>query len=390
VKQITRRNGLLGVLFAVTFAVVLIGCARAPSGQISSTDPFPATAHLVGMSFADQNDGIVIAEDCSTGGIGQAASACRSLPFTTSNGGQTWLAESRILLSPRAIQLVDAQNGWLIGSIGEQCGRVSCPNAIMETTDGGKSWQRAAMATSVLSDVRFVSAMNGWAVGQSCTPSNGCTGALVMTASGGQIWNNRPLPVSGQDIQLERAGTENAWAATIESGHAVIARTTDGGRTWQRLATPCQGSTITIDFPGEDEGWLVCNADLSADSSANVLYQSMDGAMSWQPVGIMRLDSMARHKTRIAAIDFISSEIGWAVDDQGHLAGSTDGGRIWTIRLNVTEPLVDVQFIGAKHGWVLGARHLWRTADGGKTWSQVSLNDAAIDHSRPARTGEIE
>jgi len=385
-NRIARR----AIVLSVFLVVVLSGCARSTSQSVASGELFPTSAHLVGMSFVDPNHGVIVAADCPTGANGQASAVCRTIPFTTSNGGQSWLAEGRILLSPRALQFVDAQNGWLIGSIGEQCGKDICPNAVMQTTDGGKSWVRAAMASAALSDVRFVSTMNGWAVGQGCVSATDCSGSLVSTISGGQIWNNQPLPVTGPRIQLARIGTADGWAAAISRGQAVLARTTDGGRTWERLTTPCRGSSVTIDFPAAGEGWLVCNGDQSTPKSSHVLYHSKDAGTSWQTVGPIQVGSGTGPLSAIAAIDFVSPQVGWAVDSGGHLIRSDDAGQNWTERLNAGEPLVGVQFIGETTGWALGTRHLWRTVDAGQTWNRASLSDATLDPQKPAAPGMSE
>ncbi|HUX87799.1 MAG TPA: YCF48-related protein, partial [Chloroflexota bacterium] len=319
-----------------------------------------------------------------------ASTVCRTIPFTTSNGGQTWLAEGRILLSPRRLQFVDAQNGWLIGSIGQQCGKDTCPNAVMQTTDGGKSWVRVAMASAALSDLRFVSRMNGWAVGQACVSATDCSGALVSTISGGQIWNNQGLPVTGQRIQLARIGTTDGWVAAIEHGQAVLARTTDGGRTWERLATPCRGTSVTIDFPEKGEGWLVCNGDAATSKPSNGLYHSQDDGAHWQPVGTIQVGADAASQAVITAIDFASPTVGWAVDAGGHLIETDDAGRSWIVRLNAGEPLDAIQFIGNTSGWVLGSRHLWRTVDAGQTWDEASLSAARLDPQKPVSPGMAE
>ena len=212
----------------------------------------------------------------------------------------------------------------------------------------------------------------------------------MLFRSGGQIWNNQPLPVTGQRIRLARIGTADGWAAAIEHGQAVLARTTDGGRTWERLATPCRGTSVTIDFPDKGDGWLACYGDETTSKPSNALYHSQDAGALWQPVGTIRVGSDATSPAAITAIDFVSAKVGWAVDAGGHLLETEDAGRSWSDRLNAGESLVAVQFIGDTSGWALGSRHVWRTVDAGQTWNEASMSDARLDPQKPAAPGMAE
>ncbi|WP_224240297.1 WD40/YVTN/BNR-like repeat-containing protein [Hyalangium gracile] len=57
-----------------------------------------------------------------------------------------------------------------------------------------------------------------------------------------------------------------------------------------------------------------------------------------------------------------------------HLLVSTDGGRKWSVRGPVPAPsATQVLAVSAEEAWVLGAFFLGRTADGGASWTEVSL-----------------
>ncbi len=70
-------------------------------------------------------------------------------------------------------------------------------------------------------------------------------------------------------------------------------------------------------------------------------------------------------------IDFVTTQIGWAIGKSGHLMRTTNGGESWFFQQTV--PAVDVEavdFIDSNHGWMAGAEgHIWISNNGGVTWS---------------------
>jgi hypothetical protein len=90
---------------------------------------------------------------------------------------------------------------------------------------------------------------------------------------------------------------------------------------------------------------------------------------------------------QIADAQLVAPGRGWALVD-GALLWTDDAGVSWTPIGSPTWPegsLLDVSFIDAAHGWAAvqpaqgGTLSLWRTSDGGKTWSagRLSMPEAA-------------
>jgi photosystem II stability/assembly factor-like uncharacterized protein len=78
-------------------------------------------------------------------------------------------------------------------------------------------------------------------------------------------------------------------------------------------------------------------------------------------------------KTTFTAVSTIRNKI-WAVGHDATIVASDDGGKSWSIQLQMPEldrPFLDVLFFDDQHGIALGAYGLfYRTRDGGTTWNK--------------------
>jgi len=71
---------------------------------------------------------------------------------------------------------------------------------------------------------------------------------------------------------------------------------------------------------------------------------------------------------------FADSSRGWIVGDQGHIWRSDDGGTTWSMQTSGTDAwLQRVQFLSGSVGWVVGGSGtILKTTNGGDTWSPQS------------------
>jgi photosystem II stability/assembly factor-like uncharacterized protein len=79
--------------------------------------------------------------------------------------------------------------------------------------------------------------------------------------------------------------------------------------------------------------------------------------------------------SRTDDIWFATAEIGWAVNSNGQILKTEDGGNNWVVQLQDTSVYLRcIGFAGTQFGWagtVSGARRLFTTRDGGATWTTV-------------------
>ena len=80
----------------------------------------------------------------------------------------------------RAVQFVDAKEGWSVGDDG----------LILHTIDGGQTWERQpSMVQASLRSVHFIDPYTGYAVGRESLPyGGGSAGVVLATTDGGEKW----------------------------------------------------------------------------------------------------------------------------------------------------------------------------------------------------------
>jgi len=73
-----------------------------------------------------------------------------------------------------------------------------------------------------------------------------------------------------------------------------------------------------------------------------------------------------------ASASFVSPDHGWALQQDGNVAETTDGGRTWHPVGSGAVGRGKIRFADAKHGYAFDDSRLLSTADGGRHWSSVS------------------
>lgn len=370
------------------FALVLVGCAGAAAPATG-----PAEVRLVAMSFLDPSRGWIAAKECAGG---EQSSACRVRIYRTEDGGITWARAARFLLTPRAIQFVGERTGWLLGSIGSTCGGQTCPNAIMLSTDGGLRWDRVSSLSARLLDVASKSPLDAIAVGELCSDQPDCGSVLIKTVSGGQSWNNQPLPLKGRDFRLTVPGPNLTIVSASSSDGELLATSADAGTTWRVARSPCLGQAQRLSFRGP-EGWMLCLAPPGGPVSGFSVFHSTDGGHTWseiaRPAPLTRTGPPSGDPSRpvTGSIAFPTSDRGWIVLGSGEVWRGADGGRSWTRAFETDERLTQIAFADPLHGWILGSQGVWRTADGGGSWQRVPVADRDWPIlPGPPRRGSVE
>lgn len=368
---------LAAFVAAVICLVVAMGCAPGSSPAASPTGPAAAQVDLVGLSAVDSSHVWAAARECA--GNQAQATACRTRVYRSSDGGATWAQTARFLLSPRSIAFVDPSTGWMVGAIGESCGSATCPNAVMLSTDAGARWDRVSTVSAELIDVATTSPLDAWALGELCSNESGCSPLLFRSTSGGQSWDSRLVPVDGRDFRLQRLDATTGLVGGMSDTEAVLARTRDRGATWQTSRTSCQGSDARFTFRTAEEGWLACVAPPGASRDSLDLYHTADAGQSWTRLTRLTTASASpptpdqAEAPPLPSFSFSSPTDGLLATGGGELFRTDDGGRTWQRLVQADEPLLQIEFTDARHGWLLGQQSIWRTVDGGKTWQKSSV-----------------
>ncbi len=210
---------------------------------------------------------------------------------------------------------------------------------------------------------------------------------LLFCAGVGACSGGQPTPADRDGAGGTPSGTvgwavgtplpEGSAGSGGSAAYGVILHTTDAGKTWTR-----QGDADSV--PNETLAGLgvlsVSEAWMTGTSRA---LSTTDGGTIWvahpYPAGTPDMASMWS----------VDSSVHWVVGYGGTVLLTTDGGAQWTTS-QVTLPTAQLQgvfalsaevaWVGGGLGYAENAEHVWRTIDGGKTWTlQYSVGYKAIE-----------
>jgi hypothetical protein len=205
-------------------------------------------------------------------------------------------------------------------------------------------------------------------------------GSLATAAGNGQSSTYEPLPEI-RDMQL--LSTDLGWSIR---GHRFL-WTADGGLTWKDITPRADASASLLSgfFLDERQGWLLFQ---DAKTGQLAVERTADGGDGWESYNLPASTSSGTPPIQSAFLSFIDAKNGWVAlklasssnFSLGELYKTMDGGRTWTrFSLPIGAP---VRFIDADHGWVAGGPAgdaLFETLDGGETWHPQSFIQAEVD-----------
>ena len=224
--------------------------------------------------------------------------------------------------------------------------------------------------------------------------------AVLRTDDGGAAWHDVTPPggpALGYGVGSAFLDAARAFIAapdTVDPLHAgTLYRTADGGRTWSANAIPFGGGFLR--FLDSSNGWAMAGLGVGAGSNAIAVFQTSDGGASWTQVFVndptaanAREDiPLGGMKGIFQARDMQTAWVGGVVYSIGtfYLYRTSDGGRSWSQVSAVLPPeaqnaqvsIEEIQFPTASDGFLslsftneAGAtRALYTTRDGGASWT---------------------
>jgi photosystem II stability/assembly factor-like uncharacterized protein len=219
------------------------------------------------------------------------------------------------------------------------------PDAVAPATGRSSAGSAAGCGTSstsgnagapTLGAIAFADASHGWAAGD---------GRILATSDGGRTWTRQ---YTGPAVlyQVDFTNDSDGWAV----GVGTLLRTTDGGVTWTALREPCQ-AIDTVSFVSPAVGYAVAGG-----AGGTLVPGSLTGTYSGS-----------------------------------RLLGTTDGGATWQQLTGAPADPQSACFTSAATGYLGTPGRIWRTGDGGQTWSLAFTEPpAAKGFSRMADTPELQ
>jgi photosystem II stability/assembly factor-like uncharacterized protein len=207
--------------------------------------------------------------------------------------------------------------------------------------------------------------------------------STLTTRDAGRTWTSKTALFGTQNgINLHYGNGGMGWAAPSELNTLDVYRTTDYGQTWVEGRLPAAGTlggfgnstTGLLHFINDREGWLIRHGlDVNVDngvpivSQGRAIWATTDGGLTW--LGLGTGPSLASPAT----MAFVNSTTGFVTGADGGLARTQDGGRTWQTLAPAVTGLGRLYFVNESLGFSLGRNQVFRTADGGNTWTSWSI-----------------
>ena len=275
--------------------------------------------------------------------------------YRSTNSGDTWSSiSSQIFTGLDEMTLLP--NGTIVG--------VSLAGDAWRSTDGGFNWTRTLVGPGALPaswNVSFFDNQIGAIVGQS--------GYVFKTTDGGLTWTGLNSGLGGVEFIDLQMFDDNTGLAVGDNGYYL--RTTNGGSHWDVGRLQVTGVVLFRDESLKTISIVDQDFAVTAGNDG-VVYKTLDRGLTWESIGYPSLPG----ELDITDAKFITRDLGYVAGTRPDVAmniyKTTDGGTSWTqLSLNAGG-LVD--FSDATHGWILNIGGLgYRTIDGGATWQQFIM-----------------
>jgi photosystem II stability/assembly factor-like uncharacterized protein len=202
---------------------------------------------------------------------------------------------------------------------------------------------------------------------------------LGFTVDGGNTWTDLPSPPPSKDFYgfvLSRPQFRNpgeGWARSNEVGPPAVYSTHDGGVIWKQHLLPVSSDPGQAKFCCTDVSPLPGGGVFAV--SGDLAYTSFDGGVTWR-------DVVRPPAVSYGEIEFEDATHWWAMQRDGELYKTEDGGRSWKRASGHQDGLPYViGVIDAKHAWaridsldpLRRGYGLALTADGGVHWIYANV-----------------
>ena len=333
-----------------------------------SAQPVPSGFQPESLTAISEDDFWVL------GASGCASSGCASEILHTVDGGRSFHA---IQVPPRYvltgnestpgpptvtdIRFADASDGWAFG------------NTLWATHDAGATWSQINFGNHLLGVLQLEPGANGYvyAVFEICTnptTAAGCTYPVMRSRANTNTWSVIAPP--GNPVGRPSIGVHGntLWVMYFDRSTGLEWRSSDDGLYWVRGTMPCEPDLGGVFDPVSSSViWAFC-----ATGNAGSPSVSTNGGVTWSSAGGSGLFS---NGAMVAALSAQHAFVG----------GGGSGLSITDNSGTTYQPIAELDgaswagFTDSAVGYVITqnpnteATRLWRTTNGGATWSLISF-----------------
>ena len=236
--------------------------------------------------------------------------------------------------------------------------------SLAATNDGGATWHTLAVPTSHdVIDVAFADGQTGYALDNA--------GGLFKTANAGKTWQTLDTGTASPPAAIASPAPDVVLVAGpkgIRRGEGAAQPQPVGNSTMRRSAL-----NVIVSHPG----LLVAYAEFGSR-----VFLSVDQGKTWKTIKLpkhVRLGGQGR------LADFVSRNVGFAVDSDGRVLKTVNGGKKWVEMVGVgSDGIKSISMSDANNGLIPvdSSAHVspgpqtasvLRTSDGGRTWRPQAI-----------------
>jgi len=244
-------------------------------------------------------------------------------------------------------------------------------------------------------NIEMLDEVFGWAVTEQ---------KIIRTNDGGVTWYDVTPPglnEAGYLVFADFLDTDHAWVQfpdmNLYPNGGKFYRTSDGGLTWDQFDTPFSGGSLH--FVDESNGWMMADLGVGAGSMAVSIFKTANGGATWERAysndpnieGAGDSLPLGGIKNFILPLDADTAWVGGVIYAPGetYLYRSSDGGKTWSnVQIALPEgasqselSVIAIEFLTETDG-LLAIRKMsetpelliYKTTDGGNTWERLIVD----------------
>lgn len=324
-----------------------------------------------------------------------------ALAISSSAFAQYWSTQnSGFATASRGIAGMEVYNATTVWAFAYD--GVTSTNNVQEftkTSNGGTTWTAGSInvgdPTLTITNISGVSGTTAW-VGALLSTSSDGLGAVYKTTDGGTTWTaQQAFSTSGESyLNFVHAFDSNNVVAggDPEGGEYELYTSSNGGATWARVPNANLPNPLSGEY-GYNAGYYAVGNNIFFYTNKGRIYKSTDKGLTW---------SIAFTGSTYSLTDFgganVNGDMAWSDANRGivikknfigttptaiALYRTTDGGATWSAvtftGITATSAITDISYVPGTNVLVAtsSAGGSWKSIDNGSTWTVI---DTAVQH----------